>query len=148
MKRDSDDSPRTSKNTSEKVRQATVLERRDRTGKPHRENPMPEPQPPLLDRVRDCIRAANRRGVTAYALSMKAGVARSQISRLMRRKNSLLVPTAEAIVKAAGYEIVLVRQRTREECIDAIRDSGRLSPIEALRLKGAKIPLSEEEVKP
>jgi transcriptional regulator with XRE-family HTH domain len=87
-----------------------------------------------LDRVRDCIRAANRRGVTAYALSMKAGVARSQISRLMRRKNSLLVPTAEAIVKAAGYEIVIVPQMARIKRITALHDAGRLNALQAARL--------------
>ena len=72
---------------------------------------MPEPKAPLLDLIRHCVRAANRRGVTAYALAAKAGIARSQISRLMHRTNSLRVPTAEAIVRAAGYEIVIVRRK-------------------------------------
>jgi transcriptional regulator with XRE-family HTH domain len=65
---------------------------------------------PLLDRIRDCVRAAGRRGLSPYALAKKADVNRSQISRLMHGTNALLVPTAEAIVRAAGYDILIVRR--------------------------------------
>ena len=71
---------------------------------------MPAPMAPLLDRIRDCVRAARRRGLSPYALAKKADVNRSQISRLMHGTNALLVPTAEAIARAAGYDILLVRR--------------------------------------
>ena len=71
---------------------------------------MPEPMAPLVDRIRNCVRAARRRGLSPYALAKKADVSRSQISRLLHGTNSLRVPTAEAIVRAAGYDILIVRR--------------------------------------
>jgi transcriptional regulator with XRE-family HTH domain len=71
---------------------------------------MPARMAPLLDRICDCVCAARRRGLSPYALAQKADVSRSQICRLLQGRNSLRVPTAEAIVRAAGYDILIVRR--------------------------------------
>jgi len=68
------------------------------------------PSKPTADRLRTAIRQAERRGVTRYQIAKASGVSEAQLSRIMSGDVSPRLDTADAIAKAIGVRITLVKK--------------------------------------
>ena len=65
----------------------------------------------LVDRLKDEIRRAERRGITRYRIAQLTGLSEAQLSRMMNAKPGKGIPrldTAEKIAGAIGCKILIV----------------------------------------
>jgi predicted transcriptional regulator len=67
---------------------------------------------PLVERLRDAIRQAERRGITQYRIAADAGIHQSQLARLMGGTVAPKLDTAEKIARAVGCRIEILRDDT------------------------------------
>ncbi len=69
---------------------------------------MARKQRPIVVRLREAIRDAEKRGITQYRIAKESGVSAGQLSRLMHGKVAPRLDTAERIARAIGCEIQLI----------------------------------------
>lgn len=61
----------------------------------------------IVDRLRAAIRTAEAAGNTQYAIAKRAGIGRSQLTRLMHGERVPRLDTAESIAAALGLRLAL-----------------------------------------
>jgi transcriptional regulator with XRE-family HTH domain len=62
----------------------------------------------IAEQLRKAIRAAEKRGMTRYAIAMQTGLSQGMLSRFMAGKHVPNVATAEKIAKALGMRLRLM----------------------------------------
>ncbi len=65
----------------------------------------------LTDAIEKAVKASDQ---TPYAIAKGAGVARSQLSRMMRGESGMTADTIERLAAYLGLEIVIRAKRTRK----------------------------------
>lgn len=70
------------------------------------------PMSETADALREAILAS---GETRYAIAKRAGLAESQLARLMSGERSLSLESAEALARALGLRIELTRPKRRRK---------------------------------
>jgi transcriptional regulator with XRE-family HTH domain len=65
---------------------------------------------PLVERLKDAIRSAERRGITRYRIAQESGISEGQLSRLMSGKVAPRLDTSARIADAAGFNIKIIRK--------------------------------------
>ena len=61
----------------------------------------------IVDELRRAIAKAERRGMTRGAIADRAGMPRSQLTRIATGESEPLLGNAERVAKAIGYRLVL-----------------------------------------
>ena len=61
----------------------------------------------VAEQLRRAILAAEKRGMTRYAIAKASGVSQAQLSKLMREQRSPRLDTAEKIVRALGKRLTI-----------------------------------------
>jgi transcriptional regulator with XRE-family HTH domain len=68
----------------------------------------------IVQRLKDEIRKADKRGISRYRIAKRTGLSEAQLSRMMNAKAGKGIPkldTAERIAQAIGCKIILARAK-------------------------------------
>jgi DNA-binding phage protein len=65
----------------------------------------------VIEALRECVRDAEGRGITRYAMAKASGVTQGQLSRMMSEDREPRLGTAARILWAAGFEMKIQRRK-------------------------------------